>query len=192
MAEIPQLLENAWKTFCEFNDKRYRYNKEPVCWKEIDVMGHLMRFLYEEFTNNKVNNIAIHLNCSLKPDNYENQVYDTEEFCDSLRLLQKQFRGRRIEADMAIANGPSLPFELCLEAKHFHYSDWRESAVELIIKDIERLQAYTKFKIAKSTALVVLDGYHIHNDIDKSDAIEDILNQYKNEMLILYHHDPLN
>ncbi|MCZ7402541.1 MAG: hypothetical protein O8C61_09995 [Candidatus Methanoperedens sp.] len=189
MAEIPQLLENAWKTFCEFNKKRYRYDKQPVCWKEKDVMGHLMRFLYEEFKNNKVNNLDIHLECSLTSNNFDNE--SCESFRNSLRKLQKQFgKHKGVEVDMAISNGAALPFELCLEAKHFHYPDWREPAEELIIKDIERLKAYKNLKIAKSIAFAVLDDYFVYEEQDKSDLIEDILNKYKNEMQILYYHYP--
>lgn len=188
MAEISQLLENAWKTFCEFNEKRYRYDKQPVCWKEMDVMGHLMRFLYEEFKDNKVNNLDIHLDCSLTSKNFDNESY--QSFCDSLRLLQIQFGKRKgLEVDMAISNGAALPFELCLEAKHFHYPPWK-SAEELIIEDIGRLQAYKKLKITKSIAFAVLDDYLLYEEQDQSDLIEDILNKYKNKMQILYYHYP--
>lgn len=191
MAEILQLLVNAWNNFVKFYDKRYlnysggESGQNWVCWKEIDVMGHLMRFLFEEFSNKQVNNVEIHLNCPLKPQNYND-----EGFCSSLKSLQTQFVGRRIEVDMAIANEDKVPFELCLEAKHFHYLPWRKSAEELIREDIKRLQAYKKFKIAKSTALVFLDDqlYYYYPDI--SEKIQYILNQYKNEIPIFYHHPP--
>ena len=62
----------------------------------------------------------------------------------------------------------------------------------VINEDIKRLQAYKKFKIAKSTAFVVLDDYYYYAEPDKSEIIKDILNQYKDEMLILYHHSPSN
>ncbi|VVB95457.1 Uncharacterised protein [uncultured archaeon] len=126
MAEIPQLLDNAWKNFVKFYDKRFSYYQDYdpqahncVCWKEIDVMGHLMRFLYEEFKIIKINNIEIHLNCPLKPNNY--LMEGNEDFCSSLESLQSLFAGRRIEVDIAFAKEDSVPFELCLEAKHFHY-----------------------------------------------------------------------
>ncbi len=192
MAEIPQLLENAWENFVEFYDSRCLSlggGGQLVCWNEIDVMGHLMRFLFEEFTNKQVNNIEIHLNCSLKPKNYETNK--NKDFISSLKLLQTVF-GRRIEVDMVLVKDDEDyygPFELCLEAKHFHYFPWRKPE-ELIIEDIERLQAYKNFKIAKSTALIVLDDCLYHKYPDTSDKIEEILNQYENEISILYHIAP--
>lgn len=191
MAEIQQLLDSAWNNFVEFYDERCRSlggGGQLVCWKEIDVMGHLMRFLFEEFKNKKVNNIEIHLNCSLKQPNYSNK-----SFINSMQLLQKHFKGHRIEPDMVLAKDDEEgygPFELCLEAKHFHYFPHWKSAEELILEDIEKLQAYKKFNISKSIAFVVLDDCLKYEHPDTSKEIEDILNQYENEIPILYHIAP--
>ena len=196
--ETSVLLENAWENFTEFFDKRYlNYSNGNsssnwwVCWKEMDVMGHLMRFLFEEFELKKIEDMEIHLNCTLKPKNYKYNL-DFYHNCKKLMFDMKRIRkgeshtidGRSIEVDMVIAKNDREPFELCLEAKHFHYNNNLDKIIET---DIKRLLAYKKFNIAKSTAFVVLDDYFKPNYVEEK--IKDIL-QGNDEIQILYHHAP--
>jgi len=198
MKEKLKIIENAWKIFCEYYDRKaFQYSKSLdskkeaenshwICWNESDLMVQFGRFFYKEL--DKINsNIEMHLDKNVDLANFGD--YD---FADKLPELKKNL-GRVPKVDLIITPEDSLgPFLICGEAKYFHCSvedisrgkQTMEGDIEKVIKTLSEIK---DLGIAENIVFIIFDDYYYLNEPEKWKKIKSLLEKYNKKIKILYH-----
>src|SRR3989344_5491422 len=198
MKEKLKIIENAWKIFCEYYDRKaFQYSKSLdskkeaenshwICWNESDLMVQFGRFFYKEL--DKINsNIEMHLDKNVDLANFGD--YD---FADKLPELKKNL-GRVPKVDLIITPEDSLgPFLICGEAKYFHCSvedisrgkKTMEVDIEKVIKTLSEIK---DLGIAENIVFIIFDDYYYLNEPEKYKKIKNLLEKHNKKIKILYH-----
>jgi len=185
------LFKEAWEGFKNyFDEKCKRYSagmgKEEaeefhwICWSEFDLLTQLTRFYYKRLEESGLNNIEVHINERLKPENFDDYV-----FYEDLEKVKKELNKiPRIDLIIAFEDESDL-FILCAEAKCLRYS----VAWNRIEEDMKKLRTLKKYNVCSSLAYILLDDYYFINRKDTGRGIKKELNDYcrKYGITELYH-----
>ena len=203
VTQIEQMLLEAWGKFCDYYDTKapqYRdicqLDKQQareahwICWDESDLMLHIGRFFYDILKEKKeslFSNIEMHFEKNVTPANFPGQ-----EFENRLGELRERLN-KWPKIDMIVAyEDNSSTFLLCAEVKHFHgppnYHN-NETPLQKIDADIAKLIAIRDLGIAKKVVFVLFDDYYWCNDENTANAIQQKLDEIRNEngITVLFH-----
>lgn len=212
--EIENMLEEAWNKFCDYYDTkapRYRDSWRPeldragaleshwICWDENDLTFHIGRFFYDILKEKKeslFSNIEIHFEKKVDPNNFsgyefENNLKALEERLINEGIINKlksgKVNGPKVDIIVTYDNRP-YRFLLCAEAKCFRGGRY-ERPIEDINIDRNKLIAIRDLGIAKRIVFILFDDYYYCNDEDTSSAIEQRLDEIRNEdgITVLFH-----
>jgi len=208
VAQIEQMLVEAWEKFCDYYDTRAPRFQDSwrlpscldeadalkshwICWDEKDLTFHIGRFFYDILKGKKeslFSNIEIHFEKKVDHINFPNDYV----FANRLDELRSRL-GKWPKVDMIVAydNRP-YRFLLCAEVKCFrgppNYHD-NETPIDKINADIKKLKAYKDLGIAKRVVFILFDDYYWCNDEETAKRIKERLDEIRNEngITVLFH-----
>ena len=205
VAQIEQMLVEAWEKFCDYYDTkatRYQESWRPelnekdakdshwICWNEKDLTFHIGRFFYDILKEKKeslFSNIEMHFEKAVDRINFPDTDYVFAKRLDELRTKLGMNEGPEVDMIVAYDNRP-YRFLLCTEAKCFHCAP-RGGPIPVINRDIERLIAIRDCRIAQRVVFVLFDDYYWCNDEETAKRIQQRLNEIRNEngITVLFH-----
>jgi hypothetical protein len=204
VAQIEQMLKDAWKNFCDYYDEnapQYRDSCgfEPngqqakdahwICWDEYDLTFHIGRFFYEILSGKKekeFSKIEVHFEKKVDRSNFSGKGYEFENQLENLKNQLGMKKGPKV--DMIVAQEDSgASFLLCAEVKCFRGTRY-ENPIPMIYADIEKLRAYRDFGIAKEVIFILFDNYYYCHDEDTANEIKQKLDEIeKDGIKVLFH-----
>ena len=205
VAQIEQMLVEAWEKFCDYYDTkatRYQESWRPelnekdakdshwICWNEKDLTFHIGRFFYDILKEKKeslFSNIEMHFEKAVDRINFPDTDYVFAKRLDELRTKLGMNEGPEVDMIVAYDNRP-YRLLLCAEAKCFHCAQ-RGGPISVINEDIKRLIAIRDLEIAKKVVFVLFDDHYWCNDEETAIAIQQRLDEIRNEngITVLYH-----
>ncbi len=203
--EIEQMLEKAWKKFCDYYDRkapeylkkwpveldeRQAKDSHWICWDENDLTFHIGRFFYDILKEKKeslFSDIEIHFDKKVDRKNFKGYT-----FKDKLDELKKRLIREGVlkkgapKVDMIVAKEDSdASLLLCAEAKCFRYpTDWEKA----INADIKKLKAIRELGIAKKVVFILFDDYYWCNDEETANAIQRRLEEIRRDGITVLDH----
>ena len=204
ITQIEQMLVEAWGKFCDYYDTRaprYQDSWRPpivdkagasesycICWGEYDLTFHVGRFFYDilkEKEESLFSNIEIHFEKKVDHVNFSGYVFANK--LDDLKTELGMKEGPKVDMIVAYENRP-YRLLLCAEAKCFHCAQ-RGGPIQVINKDIKKLEAIRDLEIAKRVVFMLFDDYYWYKEENAANEIQQRLNEIRNKngITVLYH-----
>jgi len=209
VTQIERMLVEAWEKFCDYYDTRaprYQDSWRPpldragaleshwICWTEKDLTFHVGRFFYGILKENEeslFSNIEIHFEKSLDPRHFRDYLFVNRLEELRTRLIEEGILNQGYpEFDLIVAyeNRP-YRFLLCAEVKCFRGTRYVRDPIQVIDNDIVKLIAIRDLEIAKKVVFVLFDDYYWCNNVNTANAIQQRLDEIRNEngITVLFH-----